>query len=143
MSEHVFSKVSFFQYGFQDYPLAWCSDDRAWLDFSKEKPVFSINQSVVYVRISESSISGKSDNINKKQEATVEFFRFIILNKLKFYNKSQRKRLLDRYEISIKKMRKIHLSEWFIIMFLYLNYFDSNSLKKVIRRFVKSIKYED
>jgi hypothetical protein len=143
LSEYVFSRASYLKYGFHHYPLGWYSDDRAWFDFSDNKPIFTINNSVVHVRVSENSISGKIDNILKKNLATLEFHKFIVLKKLKFYNKQQRNRLLDKYENTIMKLRKPYLSEWFLILFSYLKYFDAHSLKKVLKRFVKSvIRYE-
>jgi hypothetical protein len=49
LSEHVFSehhmKIWFF-----NYPLAWNSiDDRAWFEFSDDKPIYTINNSVVFI----------------------------------------------------------------------------------------------
>ena len=60
LSEYVFSKKTFNKYHFYNYPLAWNSDDQAWLDFSDNKPIFTINECVVYVRLSSSNISGKT-----------------------------------------------------------------------------------
>jgi hypothetical protein len=143
LSEYVFSRDEYLKYGFHDFPLAWHSDDKAWLDLSDNKPIFSINESIVYVRISENSISGKEDNVIQKDLAMLEFHKFIVLKKLKFYNKQQRKYLLDKYENTIRNIRKIYLSEWLLIFFCYLKYFDSYSLKKVLKRFIKSIlRYE-
>ncbi|MFV8271463.1 glycosyltransferase [Flavobacterium sp. GT2N3] len=139
LSEYIFSRSSYLKYGFYDYPLAWNSDDRAWLEFSDNKPIFTISESIVLVRISNSSISGKKDNFCQKDLATLEFHKLIVLKKLKFYNKQQRKRLLDKYENTIKENRKLYLSEWFLILFSYLKYFDSYSLKKVFKRFIKSV----
>lgn len=140
LSEHIFSRASYVKYGFHDYPLAWHSDDWAWLEFSDNKPIYTINESLVYVRISNSSISGKADNFHKKDLETIKFYKFIVLKKLNFYNKKQRKKLLDTYENAIKRIRKIYLSEWFLIFFTYLKYYDSYSLKKVLKRFVKYYK---
>lgn len=143
LSEHIFSRASYVKYGFRDFPLAWHSDDWAWLEFSDNKPIFTINESLVYVRISANSISGKADNLHKKDIETIEFYRFIVLKKLSFYNKQQRKKLIDKYENVIKRIRKIYFSEWSLIFFTYLKYYDNYSLKKVLKRFVKSIiKYE-
>lgn len=143
LSDYVFSRASYIKNGFQDYHLAWHSDDRAWLDLSENKPIFTINESLVYVRISKNSISGKVDNLHKKEIETLKFYKFIVLNKLKFYNKLQQKKLLDIYENTIKKNRKPYLSEWFIIFFSYLKYFHYYSLKRVLKRFIKStIGYE-
>lgn len=143
LSEYIFSRASYIKYGFQDYPLAWHSDDWAWLEFSDDKPIFSINESLVYVRISNSSISGNKDNFYQKDIETIEFYKFIIFKKLKFYNKQQRHQFLDKYENAIKKIRKPYLFEWFMIFFYYLKYFDYYSLKRVLKRFIKSaISYE-
>jgi len=143
LSEYIFSRASYKKYSFKDFPLAWHSDDRAWLDFSDKKPIFTINESFVYVRISKNSISGNEDSFYQKDLQTLKFYKFIVLNKLKFYNVQQRKKLLDKYENTIKGDRKPYLSEWFIILFSYFRYFDYYSLKKVLKRFIKStIKYE-
>ena len=53
LSEYIFSRSMYNKYGFYDYPLAWNSDDRAWLDFSDNKPIYSINESIVFFRLSE------------------------------------------------------------------------------------------
>lgn len=143
LSEYVFSRASYSKYGFYNYPLAWSSDDRAWLDFSNNKPIFTINENVVFVRISKNSVSGKFGNIYQKDLAITQFYKYIISSQLKFYNKQQRKRLLDRYENSVKRIRTLYLSEWFLIVFLYSKYFDSYALKKVLKRFIKNVlKYE-
>jgi len=139
LSEHIFSRAVYNKYGFHEFPLAWYSDDLAWLQFSDNKPIFSINESLVYVRVSKISISGKVDNVSQKDLATLKFYKFIILKKFSFYNKQQRKQLLDKYENTIRHIRKIYLSEWFLIFFCYLKYFDSYSLKKVLKRFIKSM----
>ena len=62
LSEHIFSRKSYSKFGFIEFPLAWHSDDYAWLDFCDNKPIYSINEINVFVRISEDSISGKIDN---------------------------------------------------------------------------------
>lgn len=139
LSEYFFSKPSYLKYGFPDYPLGWHSDDRAWIEFSENKPIFTINESLIFIRISEKSISGKEDNLNQKNIAEIAFYKFIVFNKLKLYDKKQRINLLNKYENSIKKIRNLELKEWFSILFLYLKNFDSYSLKKVLKRFIKSI----
>ena len=41
LSEYIFKKEVFNQYKFVNYPLAWHSDDKAWLDFSENKPIYT------------------------------------------------------------------------------------------------------
>ena len=57
LSEYVFLKASYERHHFYNYPLAWASDDRAWLDFSENKPIYSINDSVICVRLSDLNIT--------------------------------------------------------------------------------------
>lgn len=48
LSEYVFKKTEYKKYGFYNYDLAWFSDDRAWLEISENKYIYSINSALVY-----------------------------------------------------------------------------------------------
>lgn len=124
LSEYIFCKASYMKFGFQDYPLAWNSDDRAWFDFSDNQPIYSINESIVSIRVSKLNISGKNDNVPLKNLSVMAFYKFILSNKLKFYNKEQRLRLIRRYKSEIEKNRKLNLTDWLFLLFFYLKYFD-------------------
>lgn len=130
LSEHIFSRASYNKYGFHDYPLAWNSDDRAWLDFSDGKPIYSINNSIVYVRISDLNISGRDDNKVLKNKSVKSFYRHIVLTKLKFFDKEQRYRLLKRYFKEIKSSKNLSLQEWGTLLFAVIRNFDLNWIKK-------------
>ncbi|MGZ8546768.1 MAG: hypothetical protein ACXWVU_05170 [Sulfuricurvum sp.] len=69
LSEHIF-RQNFFskKKRFQDYPLAWHSDDRAWLEFSDYKTIFTTNEAIVSFRVSSESISGKEGNLTLKRK---------------------------------------------------------------------------
>jgi hypothetical protein len=139
LSEHIFSKSSYLKYGFYNYPLAWNSDDHAWLEFSDNKPIFTLNESVVFIRISALNISGKTDNVATKYFSEILFYKFMVSNKLKSYNDLQRDRLLRRCETEIKNVRNINVSEWFFLLYFYFKYFDNVSFLKFIKRFINSI----
>ena len=134
LSEYVFSRTTYLKFGFHDYPLAWNSDDRAWLEFSDNKPIFTINDNTVNVRLSTLNISGKQNNNEAKIISQLTFFRFLILEKLKFYSIPQIDRILRCYEKEIKEQRSLKVSEWFFIFYFYLKYFDFDSFKKFLRR---------
>ncbi|MGZ8874521.1 MAG: hypothetical protein ACXW1E_07350 [Halobacteriota archaeon] len=53
---------------FQDYPLAWHSDDRAWFKFFDYKTIFTTNEAIVSFRVSSESISGKEGNLTLKKK---------------------------------------------------------------------------
>lgn len=138
LSEYIFHKGAFNKYGFCDYPLAWHSDDSAWLEFSENKPIYSINESVIFFRISEINITGKKNNIALKNLATEQFFKKSIVQNLSLFNKKQRLVLLLEFEIVIKKNRKLYTYEWLYLLNQYLIVFKPIPFIKCVRRFLKS-----
>lgn len=74
LSEYIFRKASYEKHLFKNYPLAWFSDDMAVIDFSENMDIISINSSLVYVRTSFLSISGKKDQHKQKTNSGVLFF---------------------------------------------------------------------
>ena len=139
LSEYIFKKEVFNQYKFVNYPLAWHSDDKAWLDFSENKPIYTINEAIVYVRFSEINISGRQDNIAQKLTATFHFYGDILRDKKNVFTSKQVLTILMSYEVIIKKNRKLNFNEW---IFLFRNYFFNFKLipfLKFIRRFLISI----
>ena len=134
LSEHIFSRASYLKYGFYNYPLAWNSDDHAWLEFSDNKPIFTLNESVVFIRISNLNISGKDDNIVTKDLSEIVFYKFMVANKLRYYTHFQRDRIMRHYE---NKIKNITASEWLFLFYFYLKYFNNVSFLKFIKRFIK------
>lgn len=139
LSEYVFSRTSYLKFGFYNYPLAWNSDDHAWLDFSVNKPIYTINESIVFIGLSKLNISGKSDNLVLKSQSQILFYKYLIFNKIKFYDPLQRIIFLRRYENDILKLRKLTYSEWFYLLCYYLKYFEPDEFKKFIKRFLNTI----
>jgi glycosyltransferase involved in cell wall biosynthesis len=135
LSEYVFFKESYLKYKFQDYSLGWHSDDYAWIDFSENKPIFTINESIVSIRISDLNITGKQDNKESKYLAKIQFLKNVIRKKLQFFDKDQRVELLLAYEITVKKSRKLSLEECFLLMYFYMINMSPIPLLKYIRRF--------
>jgi hypothetical protein len=142
LSEYIFSRVSFLKFGFHNYPLAWNSDDRAWLEFSDNKPIFTINNSLVYFRLSTLNISGKEDNNLVKSLSVIAFYKYILSNKLASYNTYQQDRFMRTYEKEIKMVRNLNLKEFVFLLFCYLRYFSFDSVKKFIKRSINQMKEE-
>lgn len=139
LSEYIFSKKAYFKYGFTDYPLAWCSDYMALLDFSEDKLIYTINESIVFFRISNINISGRQDNVFFKNEINIRFFKDVVDNKINLFEKPQRLELFKVYEIAIKRNREPTFYEWLSIMQHYLLNFELVSFAKCVRRFYISI----
>jgi glycosyltransferase involved in cell wall biosynthesis len=139
LSEYIFLKESYVKCKFQDYSLAWHSDDYAWMAFSEDKPIFTINESVVFIRMSNINISGKNDNIDLKNMASAKFLSDIVSIKLKLFKKNQRLELLRQYEIAIKRHRSLDINDWFLLFKFYLRDFRPVSFLKFSRRFAISM----
>lgn len=139
LSEYVFKRATYNNNKFYNYPLAWHSDDWAWLEFSGNKPIFTINQTVAAIGFSDFSLSGMDDNIELKNLATLEFYKNIIEKKLHSFSKTQALEILMEYEILIKKKRKLTVSEWDLLLKQYIKNFKLISFIKLIRRIFISI----
>jgi glycosyltransferase involved in cell wall biosynthesis len=78
LSEYIFSRKKIDAIKFKELPLAWYSDLLAVLEFSEYGHIFSINSAYLKIRISENSISGKNDNLSKKEEAKYLFYNYLL-----------------------------------------------------------------
>ena len=140
LSEYIFTRTAYLKYGFYDYPLAWNSDDKAWLDFSDNKPIFSINESAVFFRLSLLNISGKRDNLFLKNKSEIEFYKFLIHNKLKYYNNEQKLRLLRRYQAEMREFKTLSLLGFCTLLFYYMRYLNLNWIKKFFKKVINFFK---
>ncbi|WP_281637396.1 glycosyltransferase family 2 protein [Flavobacterium marginilacus] len=139
LSEYIFSRKSYIKYGFYDYPLAWGSDCKAWLEFPDAKLIYTINDSIVHFRISNLNISGRKDSQELKDKANIQLFKDILTKKLNLFSHNQRLDLLMMYELAIKENRKLGMQEWSFLIKLYIYNFNFVSFCKCIRRFFVSI----
>lgn len=137
LSEYIFKKKSYEVFGFCDFQLAWHSDDRAWLDFSDHKPIYSINNSIVYVRLSEESISGRIDNLELKRTAGISFYKSLIRDKLNLFSKSQRIEILRKYETLEISFGLMNVWTWFFLFNYYIRNFNSRTFKGFLKRLMK------
>lgn len=134
LSEYVFSRKSYEKYGFYDYPLAWNSDDRAWLDFSEDKPIYSINEGLVCVRLSNLNITGKKDNLVLKNASLVAFYNFLIQHKLCFFNKYDSTKIIRKYHLEIIKMNPINIKDCGFLLKYYIINLNSDTIKDFLNK---------
>ncbi|PHR74599.1 MAG: glycosyl transferase [Lutibacter sp.] len=138
LSEYIFSTTSYNKFGFAEHPLAWHSDDRMWLEYSENKDIYTINDAQIYIRTSEINISGKQDNFDLKNMASIQFYKYLVSNKLTHLNKNKKLEFILQYESSIKKVRELKMDEWKFLGRLYLKYFKVIYVLKYSKRFLKS-----
>jgi glycosyltransferase involved in cell wall biosynthesis len=104
--EYIFRKAHFDEKGrFQNFDLAWGSDDAIWIKLSKNKGIRNIENSKVYWRkslLNISSIVKDKEIVIRKMNAQIEFACWI-------YKKSKQGDFKIEDSILMKK-----LEEWFI-----------------------------
>lgn len=130
LSEQIFKKEAYLKHGFRDFSLAWGSDDFAWLDFTDFGKIYTINNAIVYFRISAENISRKGYNEEIKIETRYYCISLIIEKYLKSFKKLQRVKFLFYYEQMTYKLNKISLSFWLLMC---KSFFLENELLQIIK----------
>jgi glycosyltransferase involved in cell wall biosynthesis len=136
LSEYIFSRKAFERHGFHDYPLAWNSDDKAWLDFSEDQPIYSINEALVFPRMSNLNITGRCDNLELKNKSLVAFYHYLILDKLKHYSKYQRIKIIRKYYFELKKVKSLDIKDWVFLIRHYLGNLNFLAVKDFLKKYL-------
>lgn len=118
LSEYVFNKKILIEKSFRNFPLAWHSDDMAFLEFSNLENCYSINDGIISVRVSSLNITGDSSLNSLKNKATFEFCTILFNEYSKRFSIKQKRIILQKLEIaffnipSIANYRILFLYHW-------------------------------
>lgn len=134
LSEYVFRRKSYNRYNFTNFPLAWHSDDKAWLDFSQGGFLYGCNDAIVKVRLSFESISGKNDNFLQKKNARMFFLEDIIHNKWVWFSSKQKRTFLFDFGILIKEQNSITLKKVCLVFYKFCLIGDFYNALRFLRR---------
>ena len=99
LSEYVFNKRAMISAGFRDFPIAWHSDDMGVLEFSDFGNCYSINESLVYVRLSSMNLTGDGSLDDLKNSATFEFCKVLFEEYSPRFTLPQKTIILKKLEI--------------------------------------------
>lgn len=133
LSEYIFRRKVYLKYYFKEYPSGFYSDDRAWFDFSEDKPIYTINESIVKVRISDYSLSGTADNDVLKY-AEFLYLKYFYENKLSCLSKKNRIFILKKIEFYYCFSHMDNFKSWFYLYIKYWNVFDIRELYRFHKR---------
>lgn len=139
LSEYVFKRKVYEKYKFYQYPLAWHTDNRAWIEFAEDKPIYSINEAIVSVINSELSITGSSLYSEQKSNASIDFYKYLIVEKLDIFNTQQSIRIIHKYERALGLVRKVTIKDRFFLLPFYLKNYESNSIKNNFKKIIKTV----
>jgi hypothetical protein len=120
LSEYIFRKSIMKNVGFKNLPLAWYTDLLAVLEFSGFDTVFTINESVVYFRISGLNITSRNDNLIQKNIASFQFYHYLLKEKKGFFDLEQKYMLLERLEKTFLDNKK-NTYFWMLFTKLYVS----------------------
>jgi glycosyltransferase involved in cell wall biosynthesis len=120
LSEYVFKRSEFLRCKFYHFPLGWYSDNLAILEFSSFGNIYSINSSVIKIRVSNQSISGSADNSYVKSLSNTYFYSYLLKKYFGQFSQIEKIKILEEYEVSLKK---INLKNFFFITFKYVSTF--------------------
>ena len=135
LSEFVFKKSEFFKCNFTHYPSAFYSDDKIVLDLTMTKKIYSINDAIIFVRVSSESLSGKAEQIGGDFFlARVCFFDYLFREKYFFLDVDLQKIVIERllsYMSQVKEYNGIVFFKIYLrsLMFLNFNFFLKINIK--------------
>lgn len=136
LSEHIIRKEAYDKNGFFDYPLAWCSDDRFFLEVSENLPVYSINDAIVYVRMSTLNISGQ-DSLNLiKGKTQIDFYTYVLKSYFKGFTYDAKIALINIYEFTWFELYPKRISGNFL--YIFFKYLRTGSFSEVLRFIIRS-----
>ncbi|MEN3322522.1 glycosyltransferase family 2 protein [Mariniflexile soesokkakense] len=138
LSEHIFSKAAYLKNKLYNYPLAWFSDDRMWLEFTNFQKIYTLNEAVVSIRVTSNSITGKDNNLTEKSEAKMQFYEFLVNQALNKFETKQQEYFLLEYGNVLKENRQLHFNKACIIAFKLFKQGSFISGLKILNRFIKA-----
>lgn len=139
LSEYVFSSQKMREIGFKDLPLAWFSDILAVLEFSGFGNVYSINDALVYVRVSSESISGRHEGFVRKNAAAITFYSYLLTDKKKHFTRDQQRKLFPKINKCYRNDKK-KFGAFFKISYIYLRGFFVAEYFDFLRSIAVSVK---
>ncbi|MET3020019.1 glycosyltransferase family 2 protein [Flavobacterium hydatis] len=139
LSEYIFEKEIIEQIKFKDFPLAWNSDLLAVLEFSRWNNIFTINEAIVCFRLSGMNITSKKDNLIIKNNATFQFYFYLLQEQTHKLSKELIDILFDRFEKTILDNKK-HAIYWVKLFYLYFKFFQIKRFLSLGFKIKKSIK---
>jgi hypothetical protein len=138
LSEFIFRKEVLLNVRFKDLPLAWYSDVLAILEFSCFNYIYTINESIVFFRLSGVNITSRGDNLLQKNIATFQFYHYLLNEKSDFFINKQRNILLERLEKTFFD-NKMNTDFWLRFTKLYISNFYFKKYMLFIGKILKAI----
>ncbi|MBF2091522.1 glycosyltransferase family 2 protein [Flavobacterium psychrophilum] len=140
LSEYIFKREMVLKVRFKNLPLAWFSDLLGVLEFSEFKNIYTINEALLKFRLSGINITSKTDDVVLKNEATFQFYYYLLTIGKKHFNKYQISVLLNTLENTFFNNKK-NTKHWLLYTKLcFLNLKISRYIAFINRIFITVVK---
>lgn len=142
LSENIFRTSTVKKVGFKSFPLGWHSDDLGVFEFSihGSSKIFYSNTAVVFIRLTDLSISGNKNMDRLKNIASYRFYKYLLLNYLPYFEADFKFLLFKKLEKTILNNR----SNGFLFFNISLFYLKQLFVKKYcnfLKRYLKSFSF--
>ncbi len=117
--------------GFEQFDLAWCSDDATWIKFANKKGITTLNGAIVNWRYSGINISSKIEDtptLLRKLNASEEYIRWVNT----FLSQNGKKPATSPFENM----------KWIVMQLLASSSLTLEEKWKQIRKILKSLGYQ-
>jgi len=143
LSEFIFRKKNLNQIKFKNLPLAWYSDYLAVLESSNFGNIYTVNEALVFFRLSGINITSKNDNLVFKNIASFQFYYYLLNEKKVFFDEQQTNILHHQLEKTFID-NKMNIDFWrqFTKLYISNNYFKKYLifLSTMLQSMLKKIK---
>jgi len=138
LSEFIFRKKVLLDTKFKELPLAWYSDYLAVLECTYFQYMYTINNALVFFRLSELNITGRKDDSLPKNTATFNYYHYLLNEKSSFFDSKQRDVLLIKLEKTFLDNKK-NGNFWLLFTKLYISKMYFKKYFIFIIKIIKSI----
>jgi glycosyltransferase involved in cell wall biosynthesis len=109
LSEFVFRKLKNYEDFFIDFPNAYYSDDLSLLLSTNFNNIYTINDSILYIRRGEFNLSGVNANTKKANQAEFLFYKYLFDNYSEKFTLGQKKIFLFKLNRLIVRTKSFNI----------------------------------
>lgn len=131
LTEHAFTRRTFEKNKFKDFPVAFGSDNVAWLEFPEMGKIYSINEAFANIRISPEHLSSKDNGVlkYKRREGIYLFNRYIISKYSKYFSQEERILILKKAYKNLRYATRNNATAANLVFLMIRNIGLKNTLK--------------
>lgn len=120
LTEHFFTRRCYDKHGFKNFPVAFGSDNVAWLEFSEMGNVMGINNAIANIRISSENLSSIKDRKLgfKRVEGYYKYYRYIIENLGSYFSVEEKEFILNKTYSYLRIHNRSILTAFEYILFM-------------------------